>query len=164
MDIEVLDADQWELLSEARLEALEESPTAFLSSYRTVRSWREPQWRGTFRRARWIVAREGARIVGMAHSLQVPDRPADERHIESVWVSPQHRRAGILTAIITFLLCAEAGVHDWLVWVIEGNTIDGDITAREIYERLGFESTGERQPLPDSSGRIEERLKLQRAS
>jgi ribosomal protein S18 acetylase RimI-like enzyme len=66
-----------------------------------------------------------------------------------------------MRAMLAFLTEEEPTVQDWLVWVIDSNT-----SARAVYEKLGFEPIGERQPLPDNSGRREEhlRLKLPRAS
>ena len=162
MEIEVLDADRWDLLRCARLMALRDTPTAFLGNYAVEAGRSESEWRETFGGSTWIVAREHDDVVGLARSLRDTDAPA-QRHIESVWVAPQRRRAGILRAILEFILQAEHDVGTWLVWVIQGHVIDGTTTAIAVYQRLGFEPTGERQPLPDGSGRIEELLELRRA-
>ncbi len=47
------------------------------------------------------------------------------------------------------------GVTELYAWVLDGND-----AARRVYQRLGFVLTGERQPLPGSMGRMEERLVL----
>ena len=159
MDIAALEAGQWDCLRRARLRALKDCPSAFLSSYVIESAWGEDQWRDTFGDATWVVARDGSRIVGMAHSLLVADRPADERHIECVWVDPRHRRVGVLKAMLGFLFGAEPDVRTWMVWAIEGHIVDDATSSRDVYERLGFYWTGERQLLPDDSGRIEIRLK-----
>jgi hypothetical protein len=59
-----------------------------------------------------------------------------------------------MRAILYYLAELEPEVHDWLLWVLDHN---GE--AREAYERLGFEPTGERQLLTDSSGRTEVRFR-----
>lgn len=159
MHIEVLDADEWEVLRCARLTALRDTPTAFLGDHASESVRSESEWRATFNGSKWIVAREQRDVVALARSLKDTDAPA-QRHIESVWVAPRHRRAGVLRAVLEFILQTEQDVDVWLMWVIKGHVIDGTTTARAVYERLGFESTGECQPLPDGSGRIEELLEL----
>jgi GNAT superfamily N-acetyltransferase len=153
LSVEVLAADDWNTLRDVRLRALEDSPAAYVSSSGAEASWSETDWRRCFVDARWVVARTGGRIIGLARSARVRGRPADERHLESVWVEPGHRRTGVMRALMRFLTDLEPGVREWLVWVLNDNA-----EAREVYRRLGFEPTGERQLLP--SGRVEERLRL----
>jgi ribosomal protein S18 acetylase RimI-like enzyme len=62
-----------------------------------------------------------------------------------------------MRALMRFLTDLEPEVREWLVWVLNDNA-----EAREVYRRLGFEPTGERQVLP--SGRVEERLRLRAQS
>lgn len=88
-------------------------------------------------------------------ALSSTDRRTDGRHLESVWVDPLHRRSGVLRAILRYLADLEPDVRTWMAWVLDGND-----EARAAYERLGFESTGERQPLTDAPRRVEERLRL----
>lgn len=155
MDFEVLAADEWKTLREIRLRALKDSPAAFISSYDTEVSWTEAHWRQSFVGALWVVPRRGRQIVGMARSLRVDGRPADERHLESVWVDPRHRRTGVMRAILRHLTELEPDVRDWLLWVLDRNP-----EAHAVYESLGFRPTGERQLLADASGRTEVRLRL----
>jgi GNAT superfamily N-acetyltransferase len=155
LDFEVLAADDWRILRDVRLLALKDSPGAYISSYEAEASWTEASWRHSFAGALWVVPRSGRRIIGLARSLRVDGRPPDERHLESVWVEPRHRRTGVMRAILRYLTEVEPEVHDWLLWVVDRN-----VEAREVYERLGFEPTGERQLLTDTSGRTEVRLRL----
>lgn len=157
MDVAVLTDDDWKLLQDVRLLALDESPAAFLSTYEAEASLDEAGWRSRCRSDVWIVARSGGQVVGVVCSVRAPDRPADERHLESVWVDPAYRRRGVLRAILRHLAIVEPEVRTWLVWVLSGND-----EARSAYERLGFAATGERQPLTGTSGRTEERLALDR--
>ncbi len=155
MDVEVLAGDDWKVLQDVRLRALEDSPAAFLSTYQAEESFGEVEWRARALEDAWVVARSGDQVVGVVCSVRVDDRPTDERHLESVWVDPLHRREGVLRAILRYLAEVEPDVRSWLVWVLDGND-----EARTVYERLGFEATGERQLLPGLSGRAEERLRL----
>ena len=154
MDFSVLAADDWETVRDVRLQALKDSPAAYISSYEATAARTEADWRQTFTDGLWIVAQRGCRIVGLARSLRVDDRPPDERHLESIWVDPRYRRSGVMRAILRYLAELEPDVHDWLLWVVDRN-----LDARTVYERLGFRATGERQLLTDESGRTELRLK-----
>lgn len=155
MDVETLAADDWKILRDVRLRALEDSPTAYISSRQMEIAWTEERWRSSFEGSVWVVARGRQEIVGMARSVRVEYRPALERHLESVWVEPGHRRTGVLRALLRYLAELEPDVREWRVWVLTDN-----VDARTAYERLGFRLTGERQPLNDSTGRSEERLSL----
>ncbi|GAB3813520.1 GNAT family N-acetyltransferase [Kribbella italica] len=155
MDVEVLTDDDWKLLQDLRLRALEESPDAFLSKADAGRAGDEAYWRERCTRNAWVVARIGRQAVGMACSVQDPEQPPYVRHIESVWVDPDHREKGVLRAMLRQLVEREPAVRDWYVWVLDGSDL-----ARGVYEHLGFATTGERQTLAGSFERSEERLKL----
>ncbi|WP_432944625.1 GNAT family N-acetyltransferase [Kribbella sp. CA-253562] len=155
MDVEVLTDDDWKLLRDLRLRALDESPGAFLSKADATRAGDEAYWHERCARDTWVIARIGQEVVGMACSVQDPDHSSDARHVESVWVEPAHRRKGVLRAMLRHLVESEPGVHSWFVWVLDGNEL-----ARDVYERLGFRSTGERQTLAGAVERSEARMRL----
>ncbi|MEU8225930.1 GNAT family N-acetyltransferase [Kribbella sp. NPDC048915] len=154
MELALLGADDWPIAREVRLRALKDSPSAYLADYEDEVAVGEDGWRERFTRMRWVVARDAARIIGLASSVRVEGRPPSERHIESVWVDPRYRRTGILRAVLAELAAVEPDVTEWRVWVLDTNTV-----ARAVYERLGFDPTGERQLLADGSGRFETRLR-----
>jgi len=151
----MLGSDDWQILREVRLRALKDCPAAYISEYEDEASLNEQSWRERFTRMRWIVARHGGGIIGLASSVRVPGRPSYERHIESVWVDPRHRRTGVLRALLGYLTEVEPEVTEWRIWVLDTNSV-----ARQVYDRLGFRPTGERQPLTDNSGRLEIRLQF----
>jgi ribosomal protein S18 acetylase RimI-like enzyme len=155
LDVDVLTDDDWKLLQDLRLRALEESPDAFLSKADAGKAGDEAYWRERCTRNVWVVARIGQQVVGMASSVQDPEQPPDARHVESVWVDPAHRRRGVLRAMLRHLVDLDPDVRNWFVWVLDGNEL-----AREVYERLGFETTGERQALAGAFERSEERMRL----
>jgi ribosomal protein S18 acetylase RimI-like enzyme len=154
LNFDLLAPVDWRMLRVARLQALLDSPHAFTSSYAHESRWGEPDWRGTFTAATWIVARETESVVGLARSVGEPEVLA--RHVESIWVAPTHRRRGVFRHLLHALAGVErrTGVRDLLLWVLEDNH-----EARSAYEALGFRSTGERQYLP-ALGRFERRLRL----
>ena len=154
VNLQLLTPDDWRILRETRLQALRDSPKAFASDYAHESRWSEFEWRRTFAGATWIIAREAERVIGLARSIGEPDKPAS-RHLESIWVAPQHRRRGVCRALLHALAESERqmGVTDLLLWVLEDND-----SAQRTYEALGFESTNERQYLEDF-GRFERRLR-----
>lgn len=155
MDVEVLAADDWEILRDVRLRALKDSPAAYMSTYDEVAAWTEERWRHSFVTAVWVVIRSERRIIAVASSLRATGGPLSERYIESVWVEPGHRRSGVLREILRHLAEREPEVEDWFLWVLDGNA-----DARAVYERLGFAPTGKTQPLTDASGRNEVEFRL----
>ena len=157
MDIEALAEDDWKVLQNVRLTALKESPDAFLYTYQDEADWSEARWRTRISTDTWMVVRIDQQVVAVACTVRPDDRPTDERHLESVWVDPLHRRRGVLRAILRYLIESNPDVHTWMAWVLDGND-----DARAAYQRVGFESTGERQALTEPRPCIEERLRLDR--
>lgn len=155
MELAILGADEWPIARDVRLRALKDSPSAYIADYEDEVTVGEDGWRERFTRMLWAVARDETRIIGLASSVRVAVRPPYERHIESVWVDPRYRRNGVLRAVLGQLAAIEPDVTEWRVWVLDTNTI-----ARQVYERLGFYPTGERQLLADGSGRREIRLRF----
>jgi predicted GNAT family acetyltransferase len=157
LELAMLGADDWSIAREVRLRALKDSPSAYLADYEDEVRVGEDGWRERFTRMRWVVARDAERIIAMAASVRVAGRPAYERHIEAVWVDPRYRRSGVLRALLGQLAAEDPEVTEWRVWVLDTNTL-----ARQVYDRLGFSPTGERQLLADGSGRREIRLRFGR--
>jgi ribosomal protein S18 acetylase RimI-like enzyme len=145
----------WPVLQEARLAALRESPHAFTSSYDHESMWEEPEWRRLLETATWIVAQESQRVVGLVRSDGEPGR-SSTRHLESIWVAPEHRRHGVFRHLLHAVAEheREMGATDLLLWVLEDNH-----DAQRAYETVGFEPTGERQFL-HAWGRSEQLLRL----
>jgi L-amino acid N-acyltransferase YncA len=154
--VDFLTPAEWPQLRTVRLRALRESPSAFASSHELEATRSEHEWRATFVDGTWVVARTPHGIVGLARTTQADAGPA-QRYVESVWVDPGFRQRGITRQLLDALIERERRmeVRELLLWVIDGND-----TARRIYEHLEFRSTGERHLLNDRSGRFEERLAL----
>lgn len=84
-------------------------------------------------------ARDGAgNIVGFCSFWRV----LDELHINNVAVAPAHRRQGIGTALLTFVLSegAKLGAQRASLEVRRSNDV-----ALQVYERLGFAVAGVRR-------------------
>src|SRR5262245_46446708 len=120
LNLQLLTPGDWPLLRDARLEALRESPHAFLSSHTREAGWTEAQWRRAFDTTTWILAHSAGTVIGLAGSVREPGRPS-RPHIESVWVAPEHRRRGVSRALVGSLVEIEheKGVTDLRLWVLE---------------------------------------------
>ncbi|CAL9364375.1 N-acetyltransferase Eis [Nocardiopsis dassonvillei] len=83
---------------------------------------------------RFVVAREGGRVVGTANShpfsLSVPGGPRPAAGVTGVGVRPTHRRRGVLTALMRYQLAdlRRRGEHLAILWASEGG----------IYGRYGY--------------------------
>ena len=154
-DVQELSPEEWPLLRRVRLEALYDSPQAFLSHHHHEESWGERDWRRTFEAAKWVIART-EKVIGLVRSVHDPTEPRS-RYVESIWVAPTHRKRGVFRSMLRAVAERErkAGARDLMLWVLEDNH-----DAQQVYELLGFETTGERQRLPDETGRFERRLVL----
>jgi ribosomal protein S18 acetylase RimI-like enzyme len=135
---------EWELLRDVRLAALREAPYAFGSTYEREAPFTEEQWRG----------RLSSRSVAFFAFAEDPDSPAGlagvyeedgAADVMSMWVRPAARGRGVGEALLVAAAgWSKARGHDSLyLWVTETNE-----AARRLYERCGFSSTGDRQPLP----------------
>ncbi|MGC4943800.1 GNAT family N-acetyltransferase [Kribbella sp. DT2] len=155
MDVELLTGDDWKVLRDLRLDSLEDSPKAFLSTDDAGEDRDEEYWRQRCAEGNWVVALSGHQAIGIACSVEGSDEPPDARYIQSVWVDPARRRNGVLRAMLRHLIALEPDVRTWFVWILDGNDV-----AREVYARMGFETTRRRKALKSDPERSEERLML----
>jgi GNAT superfamily N-acetyltransferase len=137
----------WRALRDLRLQALRDSPSAFLGSHAAEAARTPEQWRALASTRAWFAAEQGAEHVGLASVVRDPD--SAEHYLESMWVRPDRRGQGVVAA----LLAAAEGVvvadgHDrLLLWVLDGNA-----RAALAYERHGFAMTANRQTVPGHPG------------
>jgi GNAT superfamily N-acetyltransferase len=142
-------AEEWQVLRDIRLEALQDAPNAFGSTYADQAALKEADWRRTISCGGTFLAylpegdmtKPAGVVSGYHEALETVE-------LESMWVRPQARGDGVSEALID-------AVIDWAgaknassvhLWVIETNKY-----ARTLYERCGFSPTGERQPLPSNT-------------
>jgi ribosomal protein S18 acetylase RimI-like enzyme len=155
--VEVLTEGDWSRLKRIRLTALRESPHAFLSSFDREYAYDEEQWRAEFARGEWAVAVTDHWDVGLLGATCESAALSDERYLEYIWVSPDSRGCGVASMLLRTVLdhLRDSGVLTVWLWVLDGNE-----RAMRLYERFGFLSTHERQPLTDKPERSEERMRL----
>jgi ribosomal protein S18 acetylase RimI-like enzyme len=156
-EITRLNEDQWSALREMRLSALRESPRMFLSTEEREKTWERPDWEEEFKRGVWYFGRVSGEDIGLIGVTREPNAPPGECYIEYMWISPECRCQGMGERMLTELLdiLRESGMLTVRLWVLDGND-----TAVRLYERLGFESTGEVEAIVTRPGRTEARMLL----
>ena len=143
--VRALVEEDWGLLRGLRLQALADSPQAFASTLDDARKIREEGWRerarGTGLSATFI-ASTGGHPIALTAVLMEDNHSAQA---VSVWVHPDYRRQGVAAALMkaAAAFAVEADARIIRVWVTETN-----LSARALYESLGYKATGARQPLP----------------
>jgi GNAT superfamily N-acetyltransferase len=149
--------DDWAQVREIRLVALQDSPTAFASTYQREVAFDEATWRSRTRTAAWFLAYDGTRAVGLVAGIHEEGAPAGERHVVSFWVAPERRGRGVAGALLDTVIdwAREQGADVVTLWVVDGND-----PAIRLYVRHGFQATGESQPVPGSVSTIESKLAL----
>jgi ribosomal protein S18 acetylase RimI-like enzyme len=146
-------AQDWRTLRDVRLRALAEAPRAFGFTLERELGYDERTWRERAGAGRTFLARLAGDVVGLV-SFYVEEGREAERQLVSMWVDPRARGTGVAALLVAAVREAAAteGARVLTLFVADGND-----RARRLYERLGFRSTGERQPLPSDPARGEER-------
>lgn len=148
MAIEVVRArrDDWETVKGVRLAALSEAPYAFGSTFEREVGRPEDEWRA------WIQPdqNDGGRAVFLAFDGGRPIAMAagfgheDSAHLVAMWVSPEARQLGLGIRLVEAVVdwARDSGYEAVTLQVAEDNA-----PAIALYQKLGFQFTGESQPL-----------------
>jgi ribosomal protein S18 acetylase RimI-like enzyme len=155
--VEVLTENEWPRLQAIRLAALRDEPAAFLSRHEQEVSWNERQWRQEFSRGQWNGVRANDEEIGLLGVTREKTTPERECYLEYLWVASEFRRTGVGSLLLSTVLdrLRDSGVRT--VWLY---VLDGNYRALRLYQRFGFQSTNERQLLPDHPAGGEELMKL----
>lgn len=132
-----LHRSQSSILESMRLKALEDAPSAFVTTLESELDRPSDYWEEQFDRATWVIAQDGIAPddpVGIA-ALVRPEPESPVRFIESVWVEPEYRGHGVLRQMLDHLEgCAkEDGATELRLWVLDTNE-----SAERAYHKLGF--------------------------
>lgn len=158
MEVRQARAADWETLRDLRLRALADAPDAFASTLEKEAAFPERVWRqraeGEVGSASFIAYVDGAGI-GMARIFTEADAPG-RMHLVGMWVAPRHRRRGVAQTLVEHAVrwAEERRASEVILWVVDRN-----LPARRLYERAGFQPTGERQPLPSNPALTESRFR-----
>jgi GNAT superfamily N-acetyltransferase len=156
-------ADDVSILKELRLAALLDSPSAFGSTYAAEATRPDDHWlaRATLgsagRDSAIFLAWVDDRPAGIAGGYR-PDQATDAIDLVSMWTAPQVRRAGVGRLLVQAVIdwAIETDAPSVGLWVTRGNA-----PAQTLYESMGFEETGDYQPLPSDPCKDELRMALE---
>jgi ribosomal protein S18 acetylase RimI-like enzyme len=137
--------------------ALRDDPSAFLSSHEIEATYDEQQWRQEFSRGQWNIMIADYKEIGLLGTTREKTMSEQECYLEYMWVAPEFRRVGLGSLLLRTVLdhLRDSGVHTVWLYILHGNH-----GAMRLYQRSGFQSTNERQLLPDHPAGSEERMKL----
>ncbi len=142
MIIERLPITAWRRLKSLRERAVRDSPDAFGSTLAEILSVSQEQWIEQLEQLPTFVARELDADIGMARVSFAID--SAEAWLISMWVAPDFRgrRVGEQLARAVIALARDRGCTKMFLEVA-----DHMVPAISLYERLGFDPTGDKEPL-----------------
>jgi ribosomal protein S18 acetylase RimI-like enzyme len=142
--------DDWQVLRELRLRALELDPEAFGSTYAREAAFPESTWR------------ERAAVMALATRDGTPAGIVGARVVEptaveliAMWVAPEHRGHGVGDALTAWVIDRARRERRAAVklWFARGNE-----AARRLYERGGFVEVEDDTPLEERFDRHDHRM------
>ena len=143
-------SDQWRILRDVRLRALEEAPYAFGTTLvegqkRTDRDWQDmARDHATLADRAYFMAYVGDNSCGMAGCYRTA---SDVVMLTAMWVAPEFRGQNIGEQIVRAVIewAGAGGASTIEAWVSENNP------ARIFYQKIGFEETCLTEPLRSDS-------------
>jgi ribosomal protein S18 acetylase RimI-like enzyme len=133
-----------------RLTALQDTPTAFASTYSRESKLSDEDWLtrvstwNSDRSTCYLAMEKGAPCGIIAGKCDEHD--LQRAHVLSMWVAPTHRRTGLGSRLVSAVQswAQNLGVHELRLMVTSTNA-----TAIRFYEKCGFTLTGVSQPFPN---------------
>jgi ribosomal protein S18 acetylase RimI-like enzyme len=150
VEIREVTPQDWEVMRDIRLAALQEAPYAFGSSYAREAPFTQAQWLARLhdRAVTYLAFLPGrAEPAGIAGAYIGGDEEAGNQRPEvvSMWVRPAARGQKVGEALVE-------ATADWArrhgFGALHLGVTESNVAARRLYERCGFTLTGERRPLP----------------
>ena len=154
LSVRPIAANDWRAYRAIRLRALQDSPSAFGSSWAQETTWGDEVWStraqasasGEAGRGFFAIDHEADHhqaICGLVWSMLAPTDPTTA-HIYSMWVDPNTRGRGAGKALLTQCIdwARQAGARQVRLSVTAGNS-----PALRLYQALGFAPLGQAEPL-----------------
>jgi len=147
VNVELITPQHAMIFKDIRLRALQDTPTAFSSTYARESKLSDAEWNA--RAAQWsgrqavgYLAIDGSKACGIAAGMIDKDDAA-QAHLLSMWVAPTHRRAGVGRSLVEAVLewARTMNVRTMHLLVTSNNT-----GAIEFYRQLGFALTNWTEP------------------
>ena len=145
ISVRLLGEDEWKDYRAIRLEALSESPEAFVATADEEEAFDEAHWRSRMQRSARLVAERDGAAVGV---VSVGSAPSDEEgrsgELFGLWVKPELRGSGVATKLVKngAALARQRGQSLLYYWV---GTENGRAVA--FASGMGFRPTDQRRPL-----------------
>jgi len=95
-----LDENDWAAYRSVRLQALQDSPEAFVASHAEEQAYPEDRWRDRMRRSQRLLAEADGEAVGVASIGPASDGSAHRSELFGLWVRPDRRGSGVATALV----------------------------------------------------------------
>lgn len=147
--IRTIRPEDWELLREARLRALQEAPSAFLTTYEEAAAFPDEHWRERAtpgEHTTTFVLDEGGAFEGLVAGFA--DEEAPTVYLVAMWVAPERRGSGVARQLVEQVVeWARGRGADRVILSVE----PGNERAARLYERCGFVRLAEQPKLPWSS-------------
>jgi len=138
-----------------RLRALQDSPSAFGSTYARESAFSDEEWRRRAGRpteeAALYMAEDDGEPCGLARGSRDREDPLTS-WLESMWVAPTHRQGGVGRGLVEAVAswAAGRGCRTLKLMVTCNNS-----AAIGFYGRLGFSRTGRTGPYPNDPAVVE---------
>jgi ribosomal protein S18 acetylase RimI-like enzyme len=152
--IEPITLENAELFRRIRLRALQESPTAFCSTYAQESAFDAAEWAsrvGRFSGEQGIgfLAIDDPEVCGMAGALI---EACSQAQLVSMWTAPEYRRQGVGRLLVEAVIAwaVNRGLQLLRLMVTSCNE-----PAMSFYDSLGFTRTGRIEPYPNDPALIE---------
>lgn len=148
MELLVPNPDDWAAFRALRLRALEDAPLAFLEKLDVARALGEAEWRHRLAPspdARTLVVTRDGEWLGMSRITR-DDDDREMAWLVAVWLDPRLRGSGAADLMLNAQI-------DWARTALGATRLHLHVgatnaRARALYERLGFEATGEVDTFP----------------
>lgn len=141
-------SSEWQIYRDLRLQALQDSPDAFGSTYAVSKAYRDDQWRD---RLASHDQESQLPLVGLLDSQHLAmgwvSLIDSEAHLFQMWTHPKARGFGLGGAIVDAAIEWSRTKSKLLVLDV---TV-GNNTAEALYASRGFAPTGELSPLREGS-------------
>jgi GNAT superfamily N-acetyltransferase len=154
VEVRLIGGEEWETWRDIRLRALQDTPTAFGSTYEREIGFTESDFRerlGGSGPAVLAMTRDVA--VGMGAGYQDAE---GWLHVVAMWVDPAWRGQWVGNLVLDQIVDWARG-HGLRAHL---DVTAGNSAARRLYERYGFVGTGETRPLRPGSQHTTERMNL----
>jgi ribosomal protein S18 acetylase RimI-like enzyme len=145
--LELITAHNAMVFKAVRLRALQDTPTAFSSTYAEESKLADADW--VKRAAQWsgeksvgYLAMDAGISCGIASGL-LDRADATRAHLLSMWVAPTHRRAGIGHSLVEAVVTWARTQNVCTLFLLVTSNNEGAI---KFYQRLGFALTGHTEP------------------